>query len=51
VVDGLVNLVGVTTKAGARVLRLAQTGLLQNYILFAVAGVLIALAFYLIVLT
>lgn len=40
IVDGLVNLVGGVTKLAGRVLRFAQTGMLQDYALIAFLGML-----------
>jgi NADH:ubiquinone oxidoreductase subunit 5 (subunit L)/multisubunit Na+/H+ antiporter MnhA subunit len=45
VVDGLVNLVGVTTKLFGRVLRFAQTGIVQQYALILV-GCVVLLGWY-----
>ena len=44
VVDGLVNLVGLTTQAFGSVVRLFQTGRVQQYVSFAVAGGLLVVA-------
>lgn len=45
VVDGLVNLAGAIVHAASAVTRRAQTGLVENYMLMAAAGVL-ALAYF-----
>ena len=47
IVDGLVNLVGGLTKLGGRILRFAQTGILQDYTLIMFMGVLIIAGIYL----
>jgi NADH-quinone oxidoreductase subunit L len=47
IVDGLVNLSGSTVQGLAFVTRLFQTGLVQNYALFIVFGVLLLLGAYL----
>jgi NADH-quinone oxidoreductase subunit L len=45
IVDGLVNLVGLTTHAFGSAVRQLQTGRIQQYVSFAVAGGLLAAAF------
>ena len=47
-IDGAVNGVGWLALTSARVLRLMQSGLLQNYALVMVAGLLVMLTIYLI---
>lgn len=47
IVDGLVNWVGNTTQAFGSVVRLFQTGRIQQYVSFAVAGGLVAAAYLL----
>ncbi len=49
IVDGLVNLVGALTQSFGSVLRLFQTGRIQQYASFAVAGGLLAAAFLILV--
>ena len=49
IVDGLVNQVGALTQAFGSVMRLFQTGRVQQYISFAVAGGLLAAAFLILV--
>jgi NADH-quinone oxidoreductase subunit L len=49
VVDGLVNLVGITAKIGGRVLRYVQTGIIQQYALILIACV-VALGWYFVIL-
>jgi glycerol-3-phosphate dehydrogenase len=46
IVDGLVNLVGGATKVSGRVLRFAQTGVLQNYTLVLFLGILVVAGVY-----
>ena len=43
IVDGLVNLVGMIVRAVGKVTRLMQTGYIQNYIFFLLAGLLLTL--------
>ncbi|MDI6827983.1 MAG: NADH-quinone oxidoreductase subunit L [Armatimonadota bacterium] len=47
VVDGLVNVIGLIPKVTGRTLRFIQTGVLQNYLLFAFFAVLIMAWLYL----
>ena len=47
IVDGLVNLVGGMTKLSGRILRFAQTGIIQDYTLIMFLGVLIIAGIYL----
>ena len=47
IVDGLVNWVGNTTQAFGSVMRLFQTGRIQQYISFAVGGAVLVAAFHL----
>jgi NADH-quinone oxidoreductase subunit L len=47
IVDGTVNLVGNTTQALGSVVRLFQTGRIQQYVSFAVAGGIVVAAFHL----
>jgi len=47
IVDGTVNLVGNTTQAFGSVVRLFQTGRIQQYVSFAVAGGIVVAAFHL----
>ena len=47
VVDGAVNLVGLTAKVASFPVRLIQTGLVQSYALLMVLGVLTFLGYYL----
>ena len=47
IVDGTVNLVGNTTQAFGSAVRLLQTGRIQQYISFAVAGGILVAAFHL----
>jgi NADH-quinone oxidoreductase subunit L len=46
IVDGAVNWVGNTTQAFSSVVRLFQTGRIQQYISFAVGGALLVAAFH-----
>ena len=48
VVDGSVNGVAVLVQSGARLFRLAQTGLVQNYLLVMAVGVFVFTTLYLI---
>ena len=48
IVDGIVNGVGDLIKAGGRFLRPLQTGRVQNYLLVAVATVIVLLGLYLV---
>jgi len=48
VVDGSVNGVAVLVQSGARLFRLAQTGLVQNYLLVMTLGVFVFATLYLI---
>ena len=45
IVDGTVNLVGLITQSFGSAIRLLQTGRIQQYVSFAVAGGLLAAAF------
>ena len=45
VVDGLVNLVGWLMQAGSRVFRRLQTGLVSQYAMVVVAGMLVLVFF------
>ena len=47
IVDGTVNLVGNVTQAFGSVVRLFQTGRIQQYVSFAVAGGILVAAFHL----
>jgi NADH-quinone oxidoreductase subunit L len=47
IVDGTVNLVGSATHAFSSVVRLLQTGRIQQYLSFAVAGAILVAAFHL----
>ena len=47
VVDGLVNLIAGVTKLSGRVMRFAQTGVVQNYCLVLFLGVLVIAGVYL----
>jgi NADH-quinone oxidoreductase subunit L len=47
VIDGLVNLVAFVTKLFSYPMRILQTGLVQNYALMVVLGVLVFMAYYL----
>jgi hypothetical protein len=47
IVDGLVNLTGMTVQGLGFVARLFQTGLVQSYALFILFGVLLLLGAYL----
>jgi len=47
IVDGTVNLVGNTTQAFGSAVRLLQTGRIQQYVSFAVAGGILVAAFHL----
>ncbi len=47
IVDGLVNLVGSVTTVAGSLVRLLQTGRIQQYISFAVAGGILLAAFHL----
>ncbi len=47
IVDGLVNWVGNTTQAFGSVMRLFQTGRIQQYVSFAVGGAVLVAAFHL----
>jgi NADH-quinone oxidoreductase subunit L len=49
VVDGLVNAVGGVTQVTGSILRLLQTGRIQQYVSFAVGGALMAAAWLLLV--
>ena len=46
IIDGLVNLTGLFTKAGSVVLRTLQTGFWQNYALMFVLGLFILFIWY-----
>jgi NADH-quinone oxidoreductase subunit L len=48
VVDGSVNGVAVIVQSGARVFRLVQTGMVQNYLLVMALGVFVFATVYLI---
>lgn len=41
IVDGLVNLIGWTTRKSGEIFKFLQTGILQNYILFLIIGVIL----------
>ena len=45
VVDGLVNLIGWLTQAGSRIFRRLQTGLVSQYAMVVVAGMLVLVFF------
>ena len=49
IVDGLVNWVGAVAQAFGSILRLFQTGRVQQYVSFAVAGGLLAAAFLILI--
>jgi hypothetical protein len=46
VIDGLVNVMGFSVKVLSYPTRVLQTGLVQNYAMFIVLGVLALLAYY-----
>jgi NADH-quinone oxidoreductase subunit L len=46
IVDGLVNLVARVTQVSGSVIRMLQTGRIQQYVSFAVAGGILLAAFH-----